>query len=124
MGKLIELLNEFERVVVMKSYMYPVYYYDEDKNKILNLYIGFNTEDEVKYQWLLSYIVSKSYWFIQRLVENDKIDFENMEWHWRLIWYLTDNMEKPTRDKVKEGVVIMLLSISDTPIEDLISYLK
>jgi hypothetical protein len=33
-------------------------------------------------------------------------------------------MEKPTRDKVKEDVVIMLLSVSDTPIEDLVSYLK
>lgn len=71
-----------------------------------------------------TYIISKQGWFIKWLVENDKIDFENMEWHWRLIWYLTDNMEKPTRDKVKEELVIMLLSISNSPIEDLLLYLK
>jgi len=74
--------------------------------------------------YLYETLISKKFGMVEWLVENDKIDFENMEWHWRLIWYLTDNMEKPTRDKVKEDVVIMLLSISDTPIEDLISYLK
>ena len=107
--KLIKLLNEYERNVVMKSYMHPVYYYDEDKNKILNLYIGFNTEDEVKSQWLLSYIVSKSYWFIKWLVDNDKIDIEKFP----------QIMEYSDYESL-----LMILSISDTPIEDLINYLK
>lgn len=103
MQKLIELLNEYEKTL----------------------------EPNLQVRWTVLWIeatpeliVGKKFWFIQWLVENDKIDFENMEWYWRLIWYLTDNMEKPTRDKVKEELVIMLLSISEKPIELLISLLK
>jgi hypothetical protein len=65
-------------------------------------------------------IISKEYWFIKWLVENDKID------HWKLSNYIIDN--KFFWDKIAElkeyETLIMLLSISDTPIEDLISYLK
>jgi len=56
--------------------------------------------------------------FIKWLVENDKIDTEKIE-------------EKSEYTFIKNGWwehiiedVLMLLSISDTPIEDLISYLK
>lgn len=65
-------------------------------------------------------VISKKFWFIKWLVENDKID------HWRLSNYIIDN--KFFWDKIAElkeyETLLMLLSISDTPIEDLISYLK
>jgi hypothetical protein len=58
--------------------------------------------------------------FIKWLVENDKID------HWKLSNYIIDN--KFFWDKIAElkeyETLLMLLTISDTPIEDLINYLK
>jgi len=63
-----------------------------------------------------TYIISKQGWFIKWLVENDKIDVEkeikNSELNWLHEHYF------------KEDCLLMLLSISDTPIEDLISYLR
>jgi hypothetical protein len=55
-------------------------------------------------------LISKSFWFIKWLVENDKIDLDKVEFvgEWT----------------TKYQSLLMLLSISDTPIEDLISYLK
>ena len=68
-------------------------------------------------------IISKKFWFIQRLVENDKIDTEchkvlhtaraKAEWIWLECQWYSDYES-----------LLMLLSISDTPIDDLISYLK
>ena len=55
-------------------------------------------------------LISKKYWFIQWLVDNEKIDL-----HWPK--YLTAYYN--TTD-----TVIMLLAISSTPIEDLVSILK
>lgn len=63
-------------------------------------------------------MISKKYGFIKWLVENDKIDLDKVEEKSDLIEYLIG-----TPTKVYENI-IMLLSISDTPIEDLISYLK
>lgn len=54
-------------------------------------------------------IICKGYMFIQWLVENDKIDLEKFP----------QIMEYSDYESL-----LMLLSISDTPIEDLISYLK
>ena len=61
-----------------------------------------------------TYIISKQGWFIKWLVENDKIDISKIK-----CWYVYNDTEE---DKVKN--VIMNLSISDTPIEDLCRYLK
>jgi hypothetical protein len=62
-----------------------------------------------------AYIVSKSYWFIKRLVDNNKIDISKL-WKKSDMWF----GDKYTR----EESLLMLLSISDTPIEDLLLYLK
>lgn len=65
-------------------------------------------------------VISKKFWFIQRLVENDKIDFYTIlkeNWTFRKEFYAIENKKEYER-------LIMLLSISDTPIEDLIKYLK
>ena len=63
---------------------------------------------------------TKKYWFIKWLVENDKIETNHLSLQaFKNIfsggWFV----------KVSDlEVLLMLLSISDTPIEDLISYLK
>ena len=59
-------------------------------------------------------ILGKKFWFIKWLVDNDKIDISKIK-----CWYVYNDTEE---DKVKN--VIMNLSISDTPIEDLCVYLK
>lgn len=61
-------------------------------------------------------IISKRFWFIQWLVENDKIDLDNKE----LISLMSELREQRNPTKC----LLMLLSISDTPIEDLILYLN
>ena len=106
--KLLELLNEYERKVRKKSVLYPVWFYDE------NIWFHhWNTEYNLNDEYT-ALIISKKFWFIKWLVENDKIDISKIK-----CWYVYNDTEE---DKVKN--VIMNLSISDTPIEDLISYLK
>ena len=63
-------------------------------------------------------VISKDYWFIKWLVENDKVNTES----WPLYWFhfIMHNRQPYTLYET----LLMLLSISDTPIEDLISYLK
>jgi len=98
--KLIELLNEYDPYIA------------SDGERRDNLW-GY------AYQWhsavfpkelAESYIISARYGFIKWLVENDKIDLDKVEFvgEWT----------------TKYQSLLMLLSISDTPIEDLISYLK
>lgn len=69
------------------------------------------------------YMISKQFWFIEWLVQNDKIDFEWMSWHWKIISYLTDKKGYKWND-VKEWVVLMLLSIQDEPVKFLSEILK
>jgi len=69
-------------------------------------------------------IISKQFWFIKRLVENDKIDFDKRPTRnkYRLQQYKTELWWYGKIDEYSE--LLMLLSISDNPIEDLIRYLK
>lgn len=68
-----------------------------------------------------AYIVSKDFWWIKWLVDNDKID------RWKFEVEYTD---KQTLKDVyiawakQDELIIMLLSISSSPIDDLISYLR
>ena len=63
-----------------------------------------------------AHIISKKFWFIQWLVDNDKIDTEkeikNSELNWLHEHYF------------REDCLLMLLSIQDSPIEFLISILR
>jgi len=120
MEKLIELLNEYEKEKTNQNVRFWNYY----QNWFHYL------EDGQSYSELL--IISKKYGFIKRLVENDKIDLENLQcvfsWNinkWKTLMEETDWYERYewTEYEATESL-IMLLSISDTPIEDLISYLK
>ena len=80
--------------------------------------------------WMLK-IISKEYWFIKRLVENDKIDTSKakdknlngyeIELRIRAVKELVADSEEKT---VLYLNLLMILSISDTPIEDLLLYLK
>lgn len=72
-----------------------------------------------------SVILSKNYGFIQRLVDNDKIDFDKAMKLWIPCFVQYDKWEIIcVHDVDFYKQLLMLLSISDTPIEDLISYLK
>ena len=55
-------------------------------------------------------LISKKFWFIKWLIENDKIEKNK-------VFHFIDNSEL-------EEDVLCNLAISDTPINDLISYLK
>ena len=91
MEKLIELLNEYE---------------DTD-----------NWENWHQVEFRESKIISKSYWFIVWLVENDKISYKK----------LLENSNFIEIKSIGWGIaysLTMLLSIQDKPIELLISILK
>ena len=59
-------------------------------------------------------LVSRNYWFIQRLVENDKVNLYITPLEW------IEDLDKYNQ----EDKLLMTLSISDTPIDDLLLYLK
>jgi hypothetical protein len=113
-GKLIELLNEY-RTEKLRREMYVNW---ADKEAIELSEAERINEYEVS-QTLDSQNYLKS--FVKWLVENDKIDREqfydkarkiitDFDLRWEYEWACNE--------------IIMLLSISDTPIEDLILYLK
>lgn len=97
MEKLIELLNEYNEWWHWRDENF-------DKNKLL--------------------VISKGYWFIKWLVENDKIDTEKRPTRskYRLQQYKTELWWYGNIDKYSE--LLMLLSIQDEPIDFLISILK
>ena len=119
MMKLIELLNEYETPrswVVFKSY--------DDYD---GTFYWVDIDGETEIAWSDSYICSKNFWWIWWLVENDKIDrdkkeIEKSDYDITFTWALT--MDKKSDLDIMVDTLLMLLSISDTPIEDLISYLK
>ena len=106
MEKLIELLDKFRR---------------ENKTEELIgepwTLVPLTWEDFIEMNRVM--IISKEYKFIQRLVENDKIYLEKLR-----DLDIADNFNYEYFNKNKTDFLISLLSISDTPIEDLISYLK
>lgn len=117
MEKLIELLNEWERERVNHNMKEFIPY---GKSSFSDLSV--------------ERITSKKFWFIKWLVDNDKIDrswfnYRNiyMSDYWSVddIFLAFEKWEQGILyDFELEDTLLMLLSISDTPIEDLISYLK
>ena len=95
MEKLIELLNEYKPNSWME-YMWWIAYIWADQ-------YSYPVDCEVLT------IISKEYGFIKRLVDNDKIDL---------------NEYPQIREYSDYESLLMVLAISDTPIEDLCSYLK
>lgn len=76
------------------------------------LFVKWNKENK----FFEEQIISKKFWFIKWLVDNDKIDLENEE----LISLMSELWER--RNPVK--CLLMLLSIQDEPINFLVSILK
>ncbi len=110
MDKLIELLNEYVRADFVKhedwcfkeKYMWEDWRWDSD-----------------------SEVISKEYWFIKRLVDNDKVDFDKVMKLWKpcFVWY--DKWEIICVHDVEDyKQLLMLLSIQDDPTNILISVLK
>lgn len=78
--------------------------------------VSFDKEKEIrKYE---NYIISKKYGFIERLVENDKVDFN--------FWFIYHTYDEDELGEKYSDLdsLIMILSISDNPIEYLCSILK
>ena len=126
MEKLIELLNEYQngKEKSEQAEDYEVYKWELDSRWGIARY---DTDDPREWYNLYSdvtpsYLTSKSFWFIKWLVENDKIDKDKVKENW-----IKHNGKMDIDGLYRYSVyerVLMLLSISDTPIEDLISYLK
>ena len=117
MEKLIELLNEYETPrswVVYKSYDdYDWFFY----------WVDCDWKTEIA--WSDSLICSKKFWWIWWLVENDKIDLSKLEkiWYEKIVY--EDYWQYKTIVEYSDyESLLMLLSISSSPIEDLASYLK
>ena len=111
MEKLIELLKK----------------YDKEKWLHTNWKITQNNKIQIYGKWICSesYLISKKYWFIKWLVENEKIDL--VKFSDKLsnsYWTMEDRYRYLNSDFWLCNTLLMLLSISDTPIKDLISYLK
>lgn len=133
--KLIELLNEYEKEI-KKSEFYEWEKWIWWPNNLFRR----DTRDE-EWSHLYSdtadtYVISKKYGFIWWLVENDKIEWETI-WNYQsrtklrtlshTAWLWHDAEWKSELEYVKETFtdgLLMLLSISSSPIDDLISYLK
>ena len=119
--KLIELLLNYEEEIKKSEWDYRYYWNMIDSlqlecRNVISSQILMREE-----RWLI--LISKSYGFIQRLVENDKIDINHIDkvvkecwtdWIWAYYCECYSAYES----------LLMLLSISDTPIDDLILYLK
>ena len=91
----------------------------EEENYILDTWIEFVYWSRV---YLYETIISKKFWFIKWLVENDKIDRDkvNEKSEYKIYYSGTPREVKQTSI---DGL-LMLLSISDTPIDLLCSLLK
>lgn len=101
MEKLIELLNEYNCDVLWLA--------DHREYKDYMWWIRLTSV----WAWkIYLYVFSKEYWFIKRLVDNDKIN----------LLQLDNRIALSEFNKVER--VLMALSISENPIEDLISYLE
>ena len=117
MEKLIELLNEYEKEVKKSEF----YEWEKWVWWDTNLFRRDTRDEEWSHIYsdtADTYVISKKFWFIKWLVENDKIDYEEVR-----KWKNSDS-EWNFGTCQPEYFVIMLLSVQDNPIAFLISILK
>lgn len=120
MEKVIELLNEYEKRTVV--HWYEWYWQDVLMCRYIKDNFEFYTDEAT------TIAISKYYWFIKWLVDNNKIDKKKIRspiMHYKVeedregwIHYYDLDFANKTNS------LIMLLSISSSPIDDLINYLK
>lgn len=116
MDKLVKLLNEYEREMQWLPKDFEDYtMWNIEWNEIVQPSCDPDSREYFKY-----YIISKDYQFIKWLVENDKIETNNLSLRaFKNIfsggWFVeVSDLE----------VILMLLATSDTPIQDLCVWLK
>jgi hypothetical protein len=120
--KLIELLNEYTK----KEKFWIIWKFWEDP-----IWVYWYVNDKYWLWWASKLVsVSKEYWFIKWLVENDKIDivkvYENLtnyeiEIRIRAVKELLENNEEDTISYLK---LLMLLAIQDEPVKYLCEILR
>ena len=106
---MIQLLNEF--LDDWQEWLYACYPLDEDTFDRF-----FHTKD---WEWTIeeAQVISKNFWFIERLCENFRIDEEKLERENSMYVELS-------KDYKLEDVMLMLLSIQFRPLKFLSHYLK
>ena len=125
MEKLVKLLNEYELerekgIEEFKNWALPLWEWSIVDGDLVYDGVELSMNLESAYWDTANWIaISKSYGFIKWLVANDKIDL------WKLIM-IKDEEQKAIVDidNSRENTLLMLLAISDTIVDDLISYLK
>lgn len=105
MEKLIELLNEYDSWWDYDDYYWPYQYWQDRDAYIYGKY----------------YLVSRDYWFIKWLVENDKIYYDKVRE--KSDFFPVEKVPEYNSYSDYESL-LMLLSIQDKPIDFLISILK
>ena len=111
MEKLINLLNEYEQLNMCRKF----------DNFAMHTFENSSWVDSI----LEDTVISSRYGFIQRLIENDKIDTNKLEkiWYEETV-YMYDWQYIEIVEYSDYESLLMLLSIQDKPIEFLISVLK
>ena len=122
MEKLLNLLNEYEKVIWTDRVWWLAIddgaFFCTRKSKKGNLIVQHSSLDEAILQ-----IISKKFWFIQRLTDNDRIDYYK-------VGEIVDKYKWSLREKayvVSDCVVesmLMILAIQDDTINFLVSILK
>lgn len=111
MEQLLQLLKEF----------YPVDWWDKEyyiENSMVYVR-DYDDDDIFNYEIFTLNIISKKFWFIQWLVDNDKID---IQWAKNLLYESEIFNPLPYTDLSER--LIMYLAIQDGPISFLVSILK
>lgn len=133
MEKLVELLNEYEiereeKIDLFKDKEKPLWERYIDCTNDLTFEPTDNKMNWEVFSWdtAHSVIVSKSYGFISRLVENDKIKstiwFENYN-GWTLS-FKRELVSKKHENIIRTHTILMILSIQDNPLKFLSELLK
>jgi len=134
--KLIELLNEYEIEKEKSEWVnvdaYVEFKWDYNYNRLVRYDETDHWEwDNLYWDTAVAYLISKSFWFIKWLVENDKIDTSKandknlngyeIELRIRAVKELVADSEEKT---VLYLNLLMLLAITDEPIRFLCEILK
>jgi len=119
MNKLVNILNEFEKYKTSRAYkIWFVKNWEIHNTAMPDM---FNNS----FYWV--FICSIEYWFIERLVEQDKIDFDNRELKDKFMEeferYPTFQGNTYSRDFNVNGL-LMLISIQEHKLKFLIDLLK
>lgn len=110
MEKLIKLLNE---------YNIELHWVDRTYKDGFDLWY----EQEYMRDFRVAYLISKSFWFIEWLVQNDKIDTDELL---GIYWETSQSIWEANKYELYPAYkrLLMLLALQDDPIKFLISVLK